>query len=584
MQPPGKSVKNIRESTVTRRGLLAGGAATVAVAAGAARAASHAFELEADVVVVGTGSAGSTAALFAHEAGAKVLMVDKGAYHGGTSSKSGGEVWIPNHEWLRRKGLADERDDFLRYVVRCSFPVGYDASSPTFGAPPRIFELLETFYGHGSLMVEGLGRMKALRTQMLVINGGSLQDYYSQLPEDKRTQFRILATVPRVPDGSFGGDEMMGQLAEAVGARGIPVHLRHEATALIRNGHGEVIGVEVSDPGKRRIRIGARRGVVFASGGYAHNKDLLQNFQAAPVFGACAAPTATGDFIGMSSAVGAKLGNTGGAWRGQVVLDDAIRYRAIPADAFMIFADSYMNVNRFGVRCCNERRSYHDKCKSHYVWDETRAEYPNLLQFAIYDQRSAEMYGGPMPIPPYPEGADYVIRGETIGELARAIDARLEKFSSHTGGLRLDTAFAATLQKTIARFNAFAESGKDLDYGRGDHDLDRSFSLPPAKTSWPANDKPNPLLYPFQSKGPYFAIILAPGVLDTNGGPVIDSGARVLDTADRPIGGLFGAGNCIASPAQDAYWGAGCTLALAMTFGMIAGQSAAKAKARELRA
>jgi len=196
----------------------------------------------------------------------------------------------------------------------------------------------------------------------------------------------------------------------------------------------------------------------------------------------------------------------------------------------------------------------------------------------LYDQRSAEAFAGNFPFPKEAGGASYIIKGDTLDQLISETRRRLLKMAGRTGGFSLDESFLENLQATIKRFNGFAESGIDLDFQRGEADYDREwqkvFSQRLTDSHWPLNDKPNKTMYPISDKGPYYGILLGPGALDTNGGPLIDAKARILDSADKPIPGLYGAGNCIASPSGEAYWGAGHTIGLALTFGYIAAQAA----------
>lgn len=227
----------------------------------------------------------------------------------------------------------------------------------------------------------------------------------------------------------------------------------------------------------------------------------------------------------------------------------------------------------------DEKRNYNDRTMMHFVWDPQRAEWKNMLVFLIYDQRTATLWQGFPPLPVQGIEAPYIISGNNFDELSKNIDSRLALLSKYTGGFSLDSSFSQNLKKTVNSFNGFAQSGVDIDFHRGDYNYDREWTTFPPTISgekWPPQDSKNYTMYPLSSNGPYYAIILGAGTLDTNGGPVINEKAQVLNTKSKPIIGLYGAGNCIASPTANAYWGAGSTIGPALTFGYIAGINATK--------
>src|SRR4051812_23584083 len=103
------------------------------------------FDDTADVVVVGSGAAGLSAALAAQHEGARVLLLEKQDSLGGTTLKSSSWAWYPNHRRLRERGIEDTREDALRYMARLSSPAAYDPESPTLGLAPWRHGLLEAF-------------------------------------------------------------------------------------------------------------------------------------------------------------------------------------------------------------------------------------------------------------------------------------------------------------------------------------------------------------------------------------------------------------------------------------------------------
>jgi succinate dehydrogenase/fumarate reductase flavoprotein subunit len=574
----------VRKSrALTRRGVLKGaaavtlGAGTVAAVSGD-RTDAEKWDREVDIVAVGSGIGATTAAVTAHHNGDSALVLEKLPLFGGTSAKTVGVIWVPNNFALRARGIEDRKEDALRYMARYSWPERYSAEAPRLGLSEHAYALIEAFYDNAARATDSIrewGVLNLAEWRMFALDH-SATDYLDNVPENKVPAGRALGTVGA--DGKLGtGRDMMEQMGAALRRLEIPVLLGHRATRLVQDGGGRVTGIE-ADANGTRVRIRARKGVIFGSGGYAHNLAALERYQRTALYGSCAMPGATGDFIGIAGSIGAQLGQLSSAWRCQVVLEEALASRTLAAGVFFPPGDSVLQVNRYGLRAVNETRNYNDRGEVHGQFDPTRAEFPNHLMFMIWDQRTAEAYAGTYPIPEKPEGSPHVLRADSLEALAGAIDARLATLVSRTGGARLDGSFAANLRRSVERFNGFARSGKDADFGRGaaayDNEWHRAFSPMRKDTTWPANDMPSVTMYPLREEGPYYAVILGAGALDTNGGPVIDAQARVLDTQDRPIPGLFGTGNCIASPSREAYWGAGHPLGLSLTFGYIAANAA----------
>jgi succinate dehydrogenase/fumarate reductase flavoprotein subunit len=527
-----------------------------------------------DVVVVGSGVAGFAAALAAADAGSSVTVLERQPYIGGTTAKSGGAMWIPNNPHMRAAGLVDDRQDALRYLARLAHPTLYNPDDPDLGVPPEKLRLLEAFYDNASNAVERLTELKALDVIML-----DQPDYFAALPEDSAPVGRLL--FPKLPS-DWAGDTTSGQLLidrmhEAAASLGVVVLLDRRAVHVVLNGDDEVVGVEVQ-VGRRTELIGARRGVVFCSGGFLHNRELTYEYLRGPVLGGAAAAGSTGDFVDIGLEVGARLGNMSHAWWAEVVVDLVARVPETIHDVYIPYGDSMVIVNKYGRRVVNEKIAYNERTQVHFDWDPVRGEYTNYILFMIWDAAVAQdptpnYLRPPVPLPG--EHPDYVIVGETLRDLAAAIEARLDTLRAVTGQFALDPSFADGLTDTIARFNMMARAGVDEDFHRGETPLERSWA-PPARLGVPSGS-----MHPFRPEGPYYAVVLGPGALDTKGGPVIDERARVLKVNGSPVPGLYGAGNCIASPAGQAYWGPGGTVGPALAFGYVAGRSAAEVEPRQ---
>jgi 3-oxosteroid 1-dehydrogenase len=540
-----------------------------------------------DVIVVGAGAAGYSAAITAVTAGASVLLLEGSSAVGGTTARSGGSIWIPDNSRMRAAGLHDDREAAIRYTARLAFPHLYDPSGPTLGLPEEDYELIAVLYDRGSEALDLLLDLGAVHLRERVDADGApmppYPDYHTNLPENGGILGRALAAG--IPDDAdypevaarpgfhigVGGRSLIATMSRAAVRLGVRVVTDRRVRSVIRDDAGRVTGV-VADGPDGEERFGATGGVVFATGGFLMNRGM-RHYLRGPIFGGSAAMTSQGDFVRIAGELGAAFGNMSQAWWDQTVLEQALDPDSERGTVAWPFGDSMIQVNKYGVRTLNEKAGYNERTQVHFVWDPTRLEYPNLLMFQIYDDAVASnpirwAYRVVTPMPGEP--APHVISAATLEELADRIDARLSELESITGGLRLGPDFVASLRASIARFDGFAATGVDEDFGRGDQPLPRITNGPGRPGS------PNPTMAPFAPEGPYHCIIMAAGALDTKGGPRIDRQGRVLATDGRPIPGLFGAGNCIAAPTGQTYMGAGTSLGSAITIGHVAGASAAR--------
>lgn len=583
-----------RPSTrVDRRHFIraAGGAAvaTALYAQGAPRGGTgkRLWDLEADVVVVGTGLASLSGAVTAANAGARVIVLEAGPIAGGTTARSTGGMWIPNNRFMRAAGLADPRDDAIRYMARYSFTDLYDASAEHYGIPAPSLRLIEAMYDNaapGVELLEKLGAIETISDKEQYLGDNYAYDYWDHAPENKAPMGRLIFSK-KLPQDTYpifnGGAVIVQRMTQWLREHNVPFMFEHRVHKLVTNHQGAVIGVLAAADG-RHVAIRSKRGVHFGSGGFLLNPELRRNHQRGPVFGGCCPLTNQGDFVYMATEAGAKLGNMQNGWRFQLVLDQVLQTPGLATDVWNLAGDSMILVNKYGKRVVNEKRPYSDRTEVHFIYDPNKNEWENLVLFKVYDQRVAELAAGIYPFPPLGSNAPYVLSSPTLEGLASVISERLKDYAEAIGGFKLDESFGLNLTDTVKRFNGFAEAGEDKDFSRGKYRYDVQITeRTGGAKAFESNDKPNRTMYPLSAKGPYYAILIVAGSVDTNGGPVINENSQVMSVRNQPIPGLYGAGNCIASPSGRAYWGGGATLGLALTFGCIAGNHAANAAANE---
>lgn len=530
-----------------------------------------------DVVVLGSGAAGLTAALAAAVEGASVALLEKADKLGGTTALSGGTIWIPGNQPAREAGVADSEALGREYMESLSLgmilPELLDA---LISGGPEFVEFAEHHADLCFQLVEGYPDYHPERPGGLPGGGRSIEVNLVSFAELGDWAERIAGAPQRLqiremPLGGGTGvlpDEVREQrerdqveglgrglvagLLKACVAHGVQVAIGTRATRLIAE-DGAVAGVELEGAdGPARILAGA---VVLATGGFEYDRELVRDFLRGPLTRGIGAPTNTGDGLRMAMRVGAQLGNMREAWWAPVVTlpglraDGAVnglltsRERALPGSIM---------VNGYGRRFANEAANYNAFGGAYHELDASRFEYPNLPSYLIFGQTMVDRFGvfGGGPGAPVP---DWVARADTLGELAAKLEIP-----------------AQALEMTVERFNGSARSGVDPDHGRGESVYDR---FPGGRMLDPASRFST--LAPVEG-APFYGVEIESSALGTKGGPRTDAAGRVLDVDGEPIRGLYAAGNVMANPTGMVYGGAGATLAVAGIWGMYAGTAAVR--------
>ena len=553
---------------------------------------------ECDVLVIGAGAGGLSTAISAQHHGLEVMVVEKAAVFGGTTAFSGGVLWIPGSPQARKAGIADSREAVMRYM-RAETGAFFDrpAVEAFVDRGPEMVAFFEretaltfipTLYpdyhpdvdggvdiGRSILAspfdIRGLGKdMDRLRPPLATItfigmmfnsSNADLKHFFNATRSLKSATYvvkRLLTHIKELVLYRRGvlvtsGNALAARLAKSALDLKIPIHTATPARELLVE-DGRVVGARVVGPdGERTIR--ARKGVVLAAGGFAHDLERIR--RAYPHLrrgGEHFSPVPT-DNTGDGSRMAEQVGGTvpirfasAAAW----MPTSRVPRKDGSFGAFPHLLDRYkpgiIGVLRNGRRFTNESNSYHDVGAAMIEACQHDSE---TAMWLICDQATISKYGlgyakpAPMPLGGFVRNG-YLSKGRTLAELAK--NAGLDP---------------AGLEATVRRYNEGAVHGEDPEFGRGRTSFNRYLADP--------EHKPNPCVAPI-GDGPYYALKLLVGDLGSFDGITTDVAGRVLGPQGGPIPGLFAVGNDRASVMGGNYPGAGITLGPILTFGYLTGR------------
>jgi succinate dehydrogenase/fumarate reductase flavoprotein subunit len=558
-----------------------------------------------DLLVIGSGAGGLSAAVTAAHLGQTVLVVEKDPCYGGTTAWSGGWMWIPRNPLALEAGIHEDIEKPLSYLKH-ELGAQFDEIRAT------------AFLDNGPRMVEFFRRKTALQ----FIDGNSIPDFHGRTPEastggrslcaapfdGRRLGRHIDRLKPPLPEttlwgmgiasgaelkhflnamrspASFwhvtkrvlchwrdllmhrrgmrlvNGNALVAGLATSAWEAGVEIRTRSPARRLLTE-QGRVVGAVVGGP-DGDVEIRARCGVVLACGGFPFDterkKELLPHAPTGQEHWSAASRGNSGD--------GLRLGEAAGG----VVARDLVQAAALAPVSLVPQADGsvahfphliergkpgLIAVTAAGRRFTNEADSYYDFMRD--LLAVTPAGQP-VQAWLLCDHRFIRHYGlGAVKPAPMPLGAmlrnGYLQRGHTLAELAQACGIN-----------------ATALQEAAQRYNRQALKGRDEDFAKGETPYNRM-------QGDAAVAHANPCMAPL-ARGPFYAVRVVPGSLGTFAGLKTNASAQVLDAQGQPIAGLYAGGNDMASLMGGHYPSGGITLGPAMTFGYIAAHHAAGAQ------
>ncbi|OBB71850.1 FAD-binding protein [Mycobacterium sp. 852014-52144_SCH5372336] len=560
------------------------------------------FDHTVDVLVVGSGGGGMTAALAADAFGLDTLIVEKSTHFGGSTALSGGGIWVPGAPSQRKAGYVPDPDGVVEYLRQITGGLVSDARLRQYvDAAPEMMEFLEKrspwfefvwkpgyadYYpelpggsAQGSTInvpaidLRKLGDEEqhllqplALAPKGIWFAPKDLRLFY-QVRQNWRGKAVLVKLIWRMFRARVLGDRMAA-IGQSLAARmrlalkqhDVPLWLNAPMSELITDVDGAVIGAVVERDGRQQ-RIEARHGVILAAGGFDH--DMEWRRQHLPLlekdwsFGN---PASMGDAIRAGEKVGGSTDLLDEAWWFPAICWPDGRLQFMLNERMM---PSQFVVNGEGKRFINEAAPYMDF--AHAMIEGHNSGVTHIPCWLITDIRSFHRYvvAGHLPIPkipfaPVPTGwkvpkawleSGVVHEGSSFEELAGKIGVP-----------------PAQLRQTAERFNELARNGHDDDFNRGDSAYDNYYGDPTL---------PNPNLHPL-GKPPYYAFQIILGDLGTSGGLRTDEYARVLRADDHVIEGLYAVGNTSAAVMGRSYAGAGATIGPAMTFGYVAAKHIAE--------